>query len=205
MIKGERVNGITHLMGTVLGAAGLVVLVVLASKKGDPWRIVSFGIYGATLVGLYIFSTLYHSSRGTAKAVFQKLDHAAIYLLIAGTYTPFTLVTLRGVWGWWLFGAVWGLAVIGILQDFLIERKQRIFSVIIYLVMGWIVVVALRPLASALPQPGLALLVAGGLSYTVGVVFFSLDERISYGHEIFHFFVLAGSACHYFSILFYVA
>ena len=204
MIKGERINGITHLTGAILAVVGLVVLVVLAAEKGDPWRIVSFGVYGTTLLTLYLFSTLYHSFRGRAKDIFQMLDHAAIYLLIAGTYTPFTLVTLRGVWGWWLFGAVWGLALIGMVQERLFRKGRRIFSVVIYLVMGWIVVVALRPLSIALPHAGLALLVAGGLSYTIGVVFYSLDKRLSYGHEIFHLFVLTGSACHYCCILFYV-
>ena len=205
MEKGERINSISHLIGTSLSLAGLVVLVVHAARQGDPWKIVSFSIYGATLVALYFFSTLYHSTRGKAKTIFQTLDHAAIYLLIAGTYTPFTLVTLRGVWGWSLFGVIWGLAVIGTLQDLLLARRRSILSVVIYLLMGWLVVVAIRPLASALPVGGLIWMVCGGLSYTIGVVFYALDKRLSYGHEIFHFFVLVGSACHYFTILFYVA
>jgi hemolysin III len=205
MEKGERINSISHLIGTSLSLAGLVVLVVHAARQGDPWKIVSFSIYGATLVALYFFSTLYHSTRGKAKTIFQTLDHAAIYLLIAGTYTPFTLVTLRGAWGWSLFGVIWGLAVIGMLQDLLLARRRSILSVVIYLLMGWLVVVAIRPLASALPVGGLIWMVCGGLSYTIGVVFYALDKRLSYGHEIFHFFVLVGSACHYFTILFYVA
>jgi hemolysin III len=205
MEKGERINSISHLIGTSLSLAGLVVLVVHAARQGDPWKIVSFSIYGATLVALYFFSTLYHSTRGRAKTIFQTLDHAAIYLLIAGTYTPFTLVTLRGVWGWSLFGVIWGLAVIGMLQDLLLARRRSILSVVIYLLMGWSVVVAIRPLASALPVGGLIWMVSGGLSYTIGVVFYALDKKLSYGHEIFHFLVLAGSACHYITILFYVA
>jgi hemolysin III len=205
MEKGERINSISHLIGTSLSLAGLVVLVVHAARQGDPWKIVSFSIYGATLVALYFFSTLYHSTRGRAKTIFQTLDHAAIYLLIAGTYTPFTLVTLRGVWGWSLFGVIWGLAVIGMLQDLLLARRRSILSVVIYLLMGWSVVVAIRPLASALPVSGLIWMVSGGLSYTIGVVFYALDKKLSYGHEIFHFLVLAGSACHYITILFYVA
>ena len=205
MEKGERINSISHLIGTSLSLAGLVVLVTHAARQGDPWKIVSFSIYGATLVALYFFSTLYHSTRGKAKTIFQTLDHAAIYLLIAGTYTPFTLVTLRGAWGWSLFGVIWGLAVIGMLQDLLLERRRNILSVVIYLLMGWIVVVAIRPLANALPVGGLIWMIFGGLSYTIGVVFYALDKKLSYGHEIFHFFVLAGSACHYFTILFYVA
>ena len=155
MEKGERINSISHLIGTSLSLAGLVVLVVHAARQGDPWKIVSFSIYGATLVALYFFSTLYHSTRGKAKTIFQTLDHAAIYLLIAGTYTPFTLVTLRGVWGWSLFGVIWGLAVIGMLQDLLLARRRSILSVVIYLLMGWLIVVAIRPLANALPIGGL--------------------------------------------------
>ena len=205
MYRDERINSITHLIGASLSLAGLVVLVVYAARLGDPWKIVSFSIYGATLVALYLFSTLYHSTQGKARTIFQTLDHAAIYLLIAGTYTPFTLVTLRGVWGWWLFGIIWGLALVGMLQDLLAARRRSILSVFLYLLMGWLVVTAIRPLAHALPMAGMAWLVAGGLSYTIGVVFYALDKKITYGHEIFHFFVLAGSVCHYCTILFYVA
>jgi len=204
MDHGERLNSITHLIGACLALAGLVVLVAQAARLGDPWKIVSFSIYGVTLVALYSFSALYHSLRGKAKAVFQKLDHAAIYLLIAGTYTPLTLVTLRGAWGWSLFGVIWGLALIGIVQDILAGRGGRVLSVSIYLLMGWLALVAIRPLARALPAAGLAWMIAGGLFYTVGVVFYALDKRLSFGHEIFHLFVLAGSACHYCTILFYV-
>ena len=205
MNRGERLNSITHLIGTTLAIAGLVVLVVLAAQRSDPWRIVSFSIYGVTLVALYFFSTLYHITRGKAKAIFQTLDHAAIYLLIAGTYTPFTLVTLRGIWGWWLFGIIWGLALTGMLQDLLSARRRSILSIAIYLLMGWLAVVAVRPLAQALPVEGLIGMVAGGLFYTVGVVFYVLGKRLSYGHGIFHLFVMAGSACHYFTILLHVA
>jgi len=205
MDREERLNTITHLFGAALALAGLVVLVVLASLQGDPWKIVSFSVYGVTLTALYLSSTIYHGMRGKTKALLQKFDHAAIYLLIAGTYTPFTLVTLRGAWGWSLFGVIWGLAFIGIVQETLLRTKNRVLSVVIYLLMGWIVVAAIRPFARALPAPGLAWMVAGGLSYTFGVVFYALDKRIPYGHGIFHFFVLAGSACHYLAILLYVA
>ncbi len=205
MYPDERLNSISHLIGTALALAGLVVLVVHAARLGDPWKIVSFSVYGVTLVALYFFSALYHSTQGKARTIFQTLDHAAIYLLIAGTYTPFTLVTLRGVRGWWLFGIIWGLALVGMLQDLLAARRRSILSVVLYLLMGWLVVTAIRPLARALPFAGVAWLVAGGLSYTIGVVFYALDEKLPYGHEIFHFFVLAGSACHYCTILFYVA
>jgi hemolysin III len=205
MYKGERVNSISHLIGACFALAGLVVLVVQASMQGDPWKIVSFSIYGVTLFGLFLFSTLYHSVRGASKLVFQKIDHSAIYLLIAGSYTPFALVTLRGVWGWSIFGIIWGLALIGIIQDLLITQGRRILSLVIYLLMGWLALVAIRPLTQALPGAGLVLLVLGGICYTAGVVFYALDKRISAGHEIFHFFVLAGSICHYFTILLYVS
>jgi hemolysin III len=201
----ERINSISHLIGTCFAAAGLVVLVVQAARLGDPWKIVSFSIYGATLVTLYLFSTLYHSTRGKIRTVFQSLDHAAIYLLIAGTYTPVTLVTLRGVFGWWLFGIIWGLALIGMIQDLLAARRRSVLSVVIYLLMGWLIVTAIGPLAKVLPAAGLAWIVAGGLAYTIGVFFYALDKRISYGHEIFHFLVLTGSACHYITILLFIA
>jgi hemolysin III len=205
MYRGERFNSITHLIGTCLAAAGLVILIVLAARAGDVWKMVSFSIYGTTLVMLYLFSTLYHSMRGEPKRVLQKLDHAAIYLLIAGTYTPFTLVTLRGAWGWSLFGIVWGLAFIGLIQDILLKKRRHILSVAIYLVMGWLVVTALRPLASHLPGMGMIYLTAGGLFYTLGVAFYALDSKIPHGHGIFHVLVLAGSASHYIAILLYVA
>jgi hemolysin III len=205
MDKDERFNSVSHLIGASLSLAGLVVLVVHAARLGDPWKIVSFSIYGVTLVTLYLFSALYHGIRGKAKAVFQKLDHAAIYLLIAGTYTPFTLVTLRGAWGWSLFGVIWGLALGGIIQDSLITKGRRILSVAIYLLMGWLALLAIQPLARALPAPGLAGMIAGGIFYTIGVLFYALDAKLAHSHGIFHLCVLAGSACHYFTILLYVA
>ena len=204
MYKGERMNSISHVVGAGLALAGLVILVVHASQKGDPWKIVSFSVYGATLLVLYSFSALYHSTRGASKKIFQKLDHSAIYLLIAGSYTPFTLVTLRGAWGWSIFGVIWGLALFGIIQDTLIGRGRRILSVVVYLLMGWFALVAIRPLAHALPGAGMAGLIAGGVFYTTGVLFYALDKKIAFGHEIFHLFVLAGSACHYLTILLYV-
>jgi hemolysin III len=205
MDRGERLNSITHLLGSVLSLIGLIVLVVRAARAGDPWKIVSFSVFGATLVMLYTSSALYHSIQGASKKIFQKIDHSAIYLLIAGSYTPFTLVTLRGVWGWSLFGVVWGLAVIGILQDLLFEKRKGILSVIIYLLMGWIAMVAVRPLARALPGAGMILLFTGGLFYTVGVVFYALDKKFVHSHGIWHLFVLAGSVCHYFTIFLFVA
>lgn len=204
MDKGERFNSISHLIGAAAALAGLVVLVVLASLQGDPWKIVSFSIYGTTLLLLYVFSTLYHSLRGKAKRVFQKLDHLAIYLLIAGTYTPFTLVTLRGAWGWSIFGVVWGLAVLGIIIDSLHIKGRRILPLIIYLLMGWLCLIALGPLLRALPVPGFLWLLLGGILYTGGLVFYILDERVPHFHGIWHLFVLGGSVSHYLTMLFYV-
>ena len=204
MDEEERFNSISHMAGAALALAGLVFLVVRSAQSGDPWRIVSAAVYGSTLVVLYLFSTLYHSVQGNGKRVLQKIDHAAIYLLIAGSYTPFTLVTLRGAWGWSLFGVVWGMALLGIMQDLFIPSRKRIFSVVLYILMGWISLIAIRPLVRSLALPGVFLLVAGGVSYTVGVIFYALGHRISYGHGVFHMFVLCGSICHYFTIALYV-
>ena len=205
MYRGERFNGITHLSGALLALAGAVVLIVIATLKADPWKIVSFSIYGATLFFLYLSSTLYHSTHGRAKDVLRKFDHAAIYLLIAGSYTPFTLVTLNGPWGWSLFGVVWGLAVLGIVQEIWIARGARMLSLAIYLLMGWVSMVAVVPLVEALGWAGFAWLASGGLVYTAGVVFYLYDERYRHFHGIWHLFVLAGSALHYMAIILYVA
>jgi hemolysin III len=161
-------------------------------------------VYGTTLVLLYTISTLYHSLRGPAKGLFQRLDYCAIYLLIAGSYTPFALVTLRGPWGWTLFGIDWALAAIGIAQELWIGRRTRLFSLLIYVAMGWLVLIAMGPLAAALPAPGLWWLVAGGALYTAGIGFFLFDEKVRHFHGIWHLFVLAGSACQFVSILRYV-
>ena len=205
MYPGERFNGISHLIGAALALAGLAVLVVNAARQADAWKIVSFSLYGATLFALYGFSTLYHSLRGRAKAIFRRLDHLAIYLLIAGTYTPFALVTLRGGWGWSLFGVIWGLAIVGMALEYLPRQGPRILPVVIYLLMGWLALIALRPLMQALAPAGLAWLLAGGLFYTVGVLFYALDARLRHAHGVWHLFVLAGSISHYFAVLFYVA
>lgn len=204
MYRGERFNGITHLVGVALALAGTGVLVAEAALQQDPWKVVSGSIYGATLVLLYTTSTLYHSSRGKAKAVFRKLDHCAIYLLIAGTYTPFALVTLRGAWGWWLFGSMWSLAALGIAQELWLSNRRRWLSVTLYILMGWLGLTALKPLLAGLTSAGFAWLVGGGILYTVGVIFYALDKRLTYGHGIWHLFVLAGSASHYGAILFFV-
>ena len=203
---GERFNSVTHLVGSVLSAAGVATLVTMAAMERDPYKIVSFAVYGAMLLVLYTISTLYHSVRSPrAKAVLQKCDHSAIYLLIAGSYTPFTLVTLRGPWGWSLFGVSWGLAALGIVQELTLGRRTRSVSMVIYVMMGWLALVAIRPLVSALPPAGTAWLLAGGLIYSAGIYFFINDERIRHGHGIWHLFVLGGSLCQFVSIARYVA
>ncbi|MCW9023572.1 MAG: hemolysin III family protein [Gammaproteobacteria bacterium] len=204
MYQGERLNSIIHLLGAVLALAGAVVLVVFASLKGDVWRIVSFSIYGITLFLLYVISTMYHSLKGQTKVVFQTLDHIAIYLLIAGTYTPYTLVSLNGSWGWTLFGVVWGLAIFGIILDSLHRNGPRIIQMIIYFLMGWLMIIAFRPLLENLPTGGVIWLVTGGLFYTVGIIFYVLDNKMRHAHAVWHLFVLAGSSSHYISIFVYV-
>ena len=205
MYEGERLNSISHLVGAVLAAVGLVVLVVIAARQGDPWKIVSFSIYGTTLVLLYLFSTLYHSVPGNAKSIFRKLDHNAIYLLIAGTYTPFVLIPLRGPWGWTLFGVIWGLALLGIAMESFPGESRKIVRIAIYLAMGWLVIVAARPLVQRLPNGALAWMAVGGLCYSGGVAFYAADKRIKHAHGIWHIFVMAGSAAHYLAVLLYVA
>lgn len=204
MFKEESINAWTHGLGALLSLAGLVVLVILASRNGDAWHIVSCSIYGLTLVLLFSSSTLYHSFRNErVKHVLRIVDHAAIFLLIAGTYTPFVLVTLRGGWGWSLFGVVWGLALAGIVFQVFFVSRFRVLQTLIYLLMGWLVVIALKPLLTRVPLPGLLWLLAGGLSYTVGALFY-LWKKLPYHHAVWHLFVLAGGVCHYFAILFYV-
>jgi len=201
MYHGEKFNALTHLVGAVLALAGAVVLVVLAALGGDPWKVVSVSIYGLTLVLLYSFSVLYHSLRGRAKDVLRELDHQSIYLLIAGSYTPFCLISLRGPWGWSLLGVVWCLAVLGGLQELWPIGKARILSVVIYVAMGWIVLVAAVPLLKALGPVGFAWVAAGGLFYTIGIVFYALDTRLTHAHGVWHLFVIAGSVTHYVAIL----
>ena len=202
--KGERFNSISHLIGAVAALAGLILLVVLGARQGDPVKIVSFSIYGTTLVLLYSFSTLYHSSRGKAKEVFRKLDHHLIFLLIAGTYTPFTLVSLRGSLGWLIFGVIWGLAGLGIVLESLPIRRRRVLAVVVYLFMGWLGLIALKPLFRVLSLAGFTWLLLGGVFYTVGVVFYIFDKRVRHFHGIWHLFVMAGSISHYCTVLFYV-
>lgn len=204
MYHGEKLNAITHLVGAVLALAGSVALIVFASLTGDPWKLISVIIYGITLVLLYSFSTLYHSMRGPIKDLFQKLDHHSIYLLIAGSYTPFCLVSLRGNWGWTLLAVIWGLALLGSLQELRQKTDARILSVVIYIVMGWAALAALVPLKQALGETGFAWVAAGGIFYTVGIIFYVLDTRLRHAHGIWHLFVIAGSSAHYVAILFFV-
>ena len=206
MYRGERFNSISHLVGAALALAGAVLLIVVAARLGDPWKIVSFSIYGVMLVSLYVFSTLYHSVRGgRAKNVLRKFDHCSIYLLIAGTYTPFALVSLRDSWGWWLFGVIWGLALIGMAQEIWLAKGARVWSLVIYLLMGWLAMAVVVPLWRALTPAGFAWLAAGGACYTLGIVFYATDHKVRHGHGLWHLFVLAGSICHFFAVLLFVA
>lgn len=205
MYKGERFNSISHLLGSVAAFAGTACLIVNAAQQGDPWKVVSFSIYGTSLILLYLFSTIYHSLRHTTKAIFRRLDHLAIYLLIAGTYTPFTLLTLKGAWGWSAFGLVWGLAGLGMVQEMLIPKGRSIVSMVIYIVMGWLIVIALGPLLRSLPIAGFFWLLLGGLFYTSGLFFYGLDKKVSHFHGIWHLFVISGSISHYITIYVYIA
>ena len=204
MHHGERFNAWTHLVGAVLALVGAVWLLLLASASGDSWKQVSVAIYGVTLVLLYSTSTLYHSVQGPAKRLMQKLDHLSIYLLIAGSYTPFCLVSLRGPWGWSLFATVWSLALIGMLQEIKPRSEARVLSLVIYAVMGWIVLVAVQPLLVALGREGFAWLASGGVLYTIGIIFFAYDSRFRHWHGIWHLFVMAGSLLHFVAIWRYV-
>ncbi|WP_426211523.1 PAQR family membrane homeostasis protein TrhA [Pseudomonas sp. TWR2-1-1] len=204
MYHGEKFNAWTHLVGAILAAAGSIWLLVMASLDGSPQKIISVAIYGVTLVLLYSVSTVYHSVRGRSKVIMQKFDHLSIYLLIAGSYTPFCLVTLHGPWGWSLFGIVWGMAVIGMLQEIKPRSEARILSIVIYAVMGWIVLVAVKPLLAALGTAGFIWLATGGVMYTVGIIFFALDHRLRHAHGIWHLFVIAGSLLHFVAIAHYV-
>lgn len=206
MYPGERFNSVSHLVGSALAIAGLSILVTIAVLQRDVLKAVSFSIYGGTLVLLYGFSTIYHSVRNRrAKAVLQVLDHNAIYLLIAGTYTPIALVTLRGSWGWTLFGLIWGLALFGIVQELTLGRYTRRLSMALYLLMGWLVVIAIKPLFQAMPTWGLVWLVLGGLVYSLGIFFYVNDGRRRHFHGIWHLFVLGGSLSHFICMLLYVA
>jgi hemolysin III len=199
----ELANSVTHGLGALLAIGGVAVLVTFAARRGTAWHVVACSIFGGTLVLLYVASTLYHAIPSPrVKRVLQTLDHTGILFLIAGTYTPFTLVTLRGPWGWSLFGVVWGLALGGVLLE-LFAPRRRVLAVALYLVMGWSVVVAFRPLMAGMAPGGLRLLALGGIAYTLGVVFYAW-RRLQYHHALWHGFVLLGSASHFFAVLYYV-
>ncbi len=201
----EITHSVTHGVGAALSLVGLILLVVRAAQRGDAVQVVSFSIYGVTLVLLYLASTLYHAfRRPRLKRLFKIFDHAAIYLLIAGTYTPFLLVGLRGAWGWTLLVIIWGLALLGVSFKALFIERFQIPSVILYILMGWLSVVFLKDLAANIPLGGLIWLAAGGVLYTVGVIFYAL-QKIPYMHVVWHFFVLGGSLCHYLAVLLYLA
>ena len=207
----EPLSSLTHLIGASLALAALALLVIFAAIYGTALHIVSYSIFGTAMLLLYIMSTIYHflPKGKTSKKVFQKLDHSMIYILIAGTYTPIALVGLKGAWGWTIFGIIWGLAALGISLKCSFKKVNQILSTILYLVMGWLIVVAFVPLNTTLPTAGLWWLFAGGLSYTIGVIFFALDNIIPrtrwWGlHELFHLFVIGGSFCHFWMMLKYV-
>lgn len=204
MYDGERFNAWTHLVGVLCALAGTVWLVATAAMRADAQAIVGVSIYGAAMVLLYASSTVYHSLRGRAKRLWQKCDHLSIYLMIAGSYTPFCLISLRGAWGWSLFSTVWGLALLGMLQELKPRHAARRLSLVIYAVMGWVVLVATGPLLHALGTTGFVWLVAGGLIYTTGIVFYALDQRVRHFHGIWHLCVMAGSLMHYIAIAGYV-
>ena len=200
----EIANSITHGIGAGLSVAGLTLLVALAAIYGDVWRVVSFSIYGSSLVLLYLASTLYHSiQHPKVKRILRIFDHSAIYLLIAGTYTPFTLVSLRGPWGWTLFGLVWGLALLGIAFKTVFIGRYEKLATAAYVLMGWLVVIAFKQMHVAIPPGGIVWVVIGGVVYTLGVLFYAW-EKLPYNHAIWHLFVLGGSACHFFAILLHV-
>lgn len=200
----ETANSISHGIGFIAALAGTPFLIMQAFKSGDTGMVVAMALFSASMITLYLASTLYHALPvGKAKRVFRVIEHSAIYLLIAGTYTPFTLGILRGAWGWALFGTVWTTAIVGISLKAFGKASHPVLSTSLYLVMGWLVVVAAVPMVESIAPAGGLLVIAGGVFYTVGVAFFAVDSRLKYGHFIWHLFVLAGTACHYFAVLWY--
>jgi len=205
--RGEEIaNSLSHGFGLIAALVATPFLIEHAVRRGDAAFIVGASVFAATMVLLYLASTLYHALPvGRAKGVFRVIEHSAIFLLIAGTYTPFTLGVLRGTWGWALLGLVWGIAVTGVVLKALNRLTHPILTTSLYLLMGWLIVIAAEPLSERVPASGLLWLVAGGLAYTIGVIFFALDSRLRYGHFIWHLFVMGGTACHYFAVLGYAA
>lgn len=202
----EIANAISHGTGLVAVLIGTPFLIMQAIRQGEPTFVVGVSVFCATMICLYLGSTFYHAlPAGNAKRIFRRIEHSAIYLLIAGTYTPFTFGILKGAWGWTLFAIVWGLAVVGATLKVLQKHHHPIFSTSLYLLMGWVIIIAIEPLLANMPTAGLIWLLAGGLFYTVGVVFFATDSRLQYGHFIWHVFVIAGTACHFFAVFWYAA
>ena len=206
MYYGEKFNSITHLIGIIFGIAATSILVTMASLKADAYRIVGFSVYGAMMIILYTMSTLYHSFKDEKlKNIFMKLDHISIYLMIAGTYTPFALLAVKGIWGWTLLAVIWFLAIFGIVQELLIAHRTRVVSMVVYLVMGWLVVSVFKTLAANLPLGALLWTIGGGVLYTGGFLFYLFDEKIKHGHGIWHLFVLGGTVCHFACLVGYLA
>ncbi len=201
MYRGERFNSISHLVGASFALMGALVLVTYATLDGDINKIVSYSVYGVTLFLLYLISTLYHSLPGRAKKIFRILDYQAIYLLIAGTYTPFIMVALEGATAWLMFAVIWGLALFGIILDALPRNGARVVPMVIYLVMGWLCVFTIDPIIAAMPDAGFGWLLAGGILYTSGIIFYVLDRWYPWCHGVWHLFVIGGSVSHYFSIV----
>ena len=201
----ELMNSISHGVGALLGIAALVLCVVRAAPTGDPYRIVSGAIFGFTVLILYLMSCLYHALKvNKAKRVFRVIDHCTIFLLIAGTYTPYTLVSLRDSVGWWVFGVIWATAIVGIVLNAVSLKKFSRISVALYLIMGWMIIIAYQPMVQAIPRGGMQLLVWGGGAYTLGAILYGIGSRRKYFHSIFHFFCIIGTVLHFFSIYLYV-
>ncbi|WP_309671117.1 hemolysin III family protein [Gemmatimonas sp.] len=205
-LREELANAVTHGVGLVLSLIGMPILILAAMNRGERATVVGASVFGATLIALYAASTLYHAiPHPTLKQKLRVVDHAAIYLLIAGTYTPFTLGVLRGTWGWTLFGIVWTLAALGVLFKVVFgSGAMAKLSTVIYVAMGWVIIIAIKPLMASMAHAGLMLLVAGGLCYTGGVIFY-VDRRRAWTHPVWHLFVMGGSICHYFAVLWYAA
>jgi len=202
----EIANSISHGFALVAALAGSPYLVIRANRHGDATFVIATSIFAVTILILYLASTLYHAlPNGRVKQVFHLIEQSAIFLMIAGTYTPFTLGVLRGPWGWTLFWVIWGLAAAGVAMKGLAKRRHPIFFTTLYLLMGWLVLVALKPLLTLVPTAGFLWLLAGGLSYTAGVIFFATDSQLRFGHLVWHLFVMAGTTCHYFAVLWYAA
>ena len=201
----ELMNSISHGVGALFGIVALVLCVVRAAQSGDPYRIVSGAIFGFTVLILYLMSCLYHALKvNKAKRVFRVIDHCTIFLLIAGTYTPYTLVSLRDSVGWWVFGVIWATAIVGIVLNAVSLKKFSKISVALYLIMGWMIIIAYQPMVQAIPSGGMKLLVWGGVAYTVGAILYGVGSRKKYFHSIFHFFCMIGTALHFLSIYLYV-